>query len=292
MRNFILVFYFTVITMYVTAGQSDGKNFLWRVTSDTTTVYLLGSIHVAQMELYPLNNTILDTFKRAKYLVVEADIKNMNDEKMNEVTKSKGSLSDTQTLRDVISDKLYRQTVTRATMYRYPTEKINMMKPWLAGITLNLIQVYRLGYDSQYGIDLFFLNEAGYDKEIIELESPIFQIDLLNNLSVDEQELFLEMMLVPDAKARFQYKSLYKYWKSGNVLKLEKYIHSTFTKKEAYLSIYNKLIVERNRTMSAKIAEFLKTYDVYFIVVGAGHLVGNDGIPALLKAKNFTIKQL
>jgi len=57
-------------------------------------------------------------------------------------------------------------------------------------------------------------------------------------------------------------------------------------------SIYEKLIYERNRNMVSKIEEFLRTKETYFVVVGAGHLVGKKGIIEMLKGKRYPVEQL
>ncbi|RJQ38322.1 MAG: hypothetical protein C4550_06760 [Nitrospiraceae bacterium] len=44
--------------------------------------------------------------------------------------------------------------------------------------------------------------------------------------------------------------------------------------------------------MTLKIEEFLKTKETYFVVVGAGHLVGNKGIIELLKRKGYPVEQI
>ena len=57
-------------------------------------------------------------------------------------------------------------------------------------------------------------------------------------------------------------------------------------------SVYEKLIYERNRRMVSKIQDFLGTGDTYFIVVGAGHLVGSEGIIRLLEKRGYRVEQL
>ena len=57
-------------------------------------------------------------------------------------------------------------------------------------------------------------------------------------------------------------------------------------------SIYEILIYDRNRKMVSKIEDFLKTKETYFVIVGAGHLIGGQGIVEILKAKGYTVEQL
>jgi uncharacterized protein YbaP (TraB family) len=44
--------------------------------------------------------------------------------------------------------------------------------------------------------------------------------------------------------------------------------------------------------MVSKIEDFLRTKEVYFVIVGAGHLVGNQGIIEILKGKGYLVEQL
>jgi len=57
------------------------------------------------------------------------------------------------------------------------------------------------------------------------------------------------------------------------------------------LPVYEKLLYERNNTMATRIEGFLKAGGRYFVVVGAGHLVGKKGIIELLKKKGYPVEQ-
>jgi uncharacterized protein YbaP (TraB family) len=53
-----------------------------------------------------------------------------------------------------------------------------------------------------------------------------------------------------------------------------------------------KLLDDRNTAMTAKIEHFLQTPKSYFVAVGAGHLVGEQGILSQLQRKSFRVEQL
>jgi uncharacterized protein YbaP (TraB family) len=55
---------------------------------------------------------------------------------------------------------------------------------------------------------------------------------------------------------------------------------------------HEKLVFERNKNIASKIEGYLKTKEHYFVVVGAAHLVGKDGIIEILKKKGYLIEQL
>ncbi len=62
----------------LSAVSRNQKNFLWKVQSKTSTVYVLGSIHFMKKEAYPLNKNIEDAFDKSDVLVVEANINDIN----------------------------------------------------------------------------------------------------------------------------------------------------------------------------------------------------------------------
>ena len=57
-------------------------------------------------------------------------------------------------------------------------------------------------------------------------------------------------------------------------------------------SIFEKLIYERNRNMALKIEDFLRKKETHFVIVGAGHLVGNKGVIEMLRGKGYLVEQL
>jgi uncharacterized protein YbaP (TraB family) len=148
------------------------------------------------------------------------------------------------------------------------------------------------GYDPEYGIDKYFLSKAAGKKKILELESLDYQIDLLSGLDDTEQELFL-LYTLKDLKILVQeVDKLVDAWKSGAAESMESTITKSFTEDRKFYPIYEKLIYKRNRNMTLKIEDFLRTSGTYFVVVGAAHLLGDRGIIQLLKEKGFNVEQL
>jgi uncharacterized protein YbaP (TraB family) len=81
-------------------------------------------------------------------------------------------------------------------------------------------------------------------------------------------------------------------WTSGDDKGLESIVTKSVTEDKRLSPIYDKFIYERNRNMASKIEDYLKTKETYLVIVGAGHLVGNQGIIEILKGKGFFVEQL
>jgi uncharacterized protein YbaP (TraB family) len=273
------------------AASQDQKNFLWKVESKTGAVYLLGSLHFLKKEAYPLNRTIEDAFERSDVLAVEA---NVNDIKQIDISKfmENALYPDDDTLEKHVSRETYALTKKEFEGLGLPIELAKKEKPWFLALTLSSLELLRSGFDPNYGIDMHFLSKAKERKRIVELESLDYQIKLLSGFSDSEQEDFLLYTLNDTKTVREATDELLQAWETGDVKKLESVLAKYAGEGEGTSPFYEKLIFERNRTMALKIEEFLKTKETYFVVVGAGHLVGDKGIIELLRRKGYRVKQL
>jgi uncharacterized protein YbaP (TraB family) len=154
------------------------------------------------------------------------------------------------------------------------------------------LELLKLGFDPHYGIDKYFLSKAAGKKNILELESLDYQIDLLSKFSDREQESFL-LYTVKDLRIlRQEMDKLTQAWITGDAQGLESIMTRGVVEDRRMSSVYEKLVVERNRNMASKIEEFLRNKETYFVVVGAAHLVGNQGIIEILKGRGYLVEQL
>ena len=87
-------------------------------------------------------------------------------------------------------------------------------------------------------------------------------------------------------------KVLLEAWNSGDIKGVEKIMTQSVTEDSRFAPIYEVLIYDRNKSMASKIEDFLKTEETYFVIVGAGHLVGERGIVEILKRKGYSVEQM
>ena len=273
-----------------TLSQSQ-KCFLWRVQSRANTVYVLGSIHFFKKEAYPLDQRIESAFDQSEVLAVEA---NVNDIAKIDIEKLVGSALylGHDTLEKHISNEAYELIKKETGRLGIPLELINRQKPWFLALVLESLELLKLGFDPNYGIDKYFLSKAEGKKKILEMESLDYQIDLLCKFSDQEQELFLLYTLKDLNILRQELDKLTRAWISGDAKGLESVMTRGVVEDSRMSSVYEKLILERNRNMASKIEDFLRNRETYFVVVGAGHLVGSQGIIEILRGKGYMVEQL
>lgn len=271
---------------------TEQKCFLWRVQSESSTVYILGSIHLAKKEIYPLNKEIEDAFNKPNLLVVEVNINEIDQDKMQRLIIERALYPENDTLKKHISQETYDLTKTKLKEFGIDIDQFSNYKPWFLALTMSSLELLRLGFNPDWGIDKYFLEKAKDKKRILELETFDFQIKLFDELPDYYQELLLFYTIIDLNTIEKEMDRLINSWILGDTETMEAILSRTLLEHPKILPVYEKLIYERNRKMLSKIEEFLKTKENYFIVIGAGHLVGKKGIIRLLKEKGYSVEQL
>ena len=260
--------------------NAEDKHFMWEIKSETGTVYLLGSAHVARDDLYPLDSVIENAFDRSDFLGVELDINNIDPKLLME----KIQYSDGSTLEDVLEPELYQRLKKEFSKYQVPSSMFKLYKPWFAVLYLGQIQMMKEGFDPNSGIDKYFLDKAG-DKPIIELETPEAQLAIFDEFDKMPNE-FVEYSLNDMDSSVYRMEMMFEAWAIGDTASINEDIIDDFQSEEGFEEITKLLIDNRNQIMADKIIGFLTTNNTYFVVVGAAHIPGENGILSILRREN------
>ena len=277
------------------AAEAGQKLFCWKVTgSEGGAVYLLGTIHVGRAEFYPLPAVIENSFKAADTLVTETDLTEpQGSSRLLKLLLEKG----TYPRGDTVENHIGAETRAHLAHYVATSKELGSdythLKPWFLSIAIAIVEAKRAGLNTNDGIDRHFVDEAvTMKKPIGTLETSEFQLELMNSFSDELQDQLLLAALLDTEKKPEVMGQLLQAWKSGDAERL----HETTTR---YLRdypvlkpLFEKMFDQRNDAMTQKIEEFLKTPKTIFVAVGAGHLTGERGILAQLRAKNYEIEQL
>ena len=276
------------------AGEGAPKHFLWKVTGPKGVVYLLGTIHAAKADFYPLPSIIEDSFEEADTLIEEIDI----SEPAETARAQQGLIEEgSYPNGDMITNHL--SEVTRSHLAAYmkkgglPEPTIAHMRPWLVSMLVVQLEMQRIGFDPSYGLDQHFVEEARQShKPIGALEDAGSQLKMFISLSDELQDRLLLSSLVDMEKWPDVVDMLTRAWQSGDAAAIQEVITSSARDYPQLTPLMTKLFDDRNTAMTAKIERFLQTPNSYFVAVGAGHLVGDQGILSQLRRKNFGVEQL
>ncbi len=292
-RSPLPIFVFLFLMGFFPPGKifaQDGKSFLWKAQSEKATVFLFGSIHFLKKENYPLAQKIENAFENSNFLVVEANIQ--DQKKMNPQTiLARAFYPADDNISKHLSPDTYELLKNEAAKLNLPLEIVNRQKPWFLSMALEAMELLKLGYDPTYGVDNYFLSKAEGRKQILELEKLDDQINLLSNFSDREQELLLLLTLKDLQDVGQEVGSIVQAWRTGDARAMEAIMTKSPKEDPRLAPIFERLIDDRNRKMTSKIEDYLKGSDTYFVVVGAGHLIGEKGIVETLRKKGYRIEQ-
>ncbi|HFD12791.1 MAG TPA: hypothetical protein ENJ32_10045 [Crenotrichaceae bacterium] len=276
-----------------TIAKDDKKHFLWKATRNGETVYLLGSIHVGRPDMYPLSVSVMDAFNKSDVLMVEVNAEDVDQLELAQHVNLIGMYPQGTTLESKIPPEVWESLVATAKALNVPEVMFQQQKPWLANITLASAMMNKSGYQAEYGIDKHFLKQAkASNKEILELESVTSQMQLFSSLSEEEQLSLLKNGLKEMQQGSVLLDKLVNAWVTGDHQAIDKISRENMGIDTKNSSLYKVMILDRNHSMAEKIINLIKDHRKYYVVVGAAHLVGAQGIPELLKAQGFLIEEL
>ncbi len=266
-------------------ADSDGRVFLWSVAGEKGTLYLLGSVHVLRPDAYPLDGRIDRAYEACTRVVFEADGTEAAGDEIQRALRECGVYADDATLKDRISGDTYRLLEGSARTAGIDPARLQRMKPWLCAVTLSGVELGRLGFRPELGIDAHYAARTEKDgKERIFLESARFQVDLLAGMPEERQEELLRQALRELEVIGEKSDALMKAWNSGDADALEAIVNISL---DEHPQIKKALFTDRNIRWASRLEKLLDSEGDTLVIVGAGHLVGKDGILSLLRQKGY-----
>jgi uncharacterized protein YbaP (TraB family) len=283
------------ILFQLLAGYSfpadPGKSFLWLLEAEKGKCYVLGSIHMLMKEHYPLAEKIEQAYQKSGILAVEADI---SADKLGwtALLMKRGLYEGEETLADNVSKETFDRARKKLKEYGMDIEGFKKFKPWFLAFTITGVDLMKLGFDPNYGVDKYFIDKAVKKKPIVELEGIAYQIEVMESFNDKEQEKFLLYTIAESSSTKANVEKIVAAWAAGDTGGLSSLIKENMAKYPDLSSIYEKIMDSRNVAMTEKIMDYLQSGEVHFIVVGAAHLVGRTGILQLLRERGVKIEQL
>lgn len=292
-RDRLLVVALCASTLVYTSSAAQttaaGKHFLWTVRSDSNVLYLAGSVHALSADVYPLPAVFEKAFEASGTLVEELDLADAASLSAMPMLLSKGLYGDGRTFESAVS----KETSTMVAQYfkqtGLPMEMLRPMKPWMVMLMLTAFELKKAGLDASLGLDKYFYDKAvAAKKPVIGLETAEFQIDRFDRMPDVVQEQMLRSTLTELGTQGNELKSMIVAWQRGDTGTLEKSVRRSFA---AYPAAYESLIAERNRNWIPQLQICLSRPTPCFVVVGAAHMVGPDGLLTLLQQKGYKVEQ-
>lgn len=297
MRRPIIVVFLSLFLMMSQVLAAE-RGALFRVTGHGHTLHLYGTIHVGRAEYYPLEPRIRQALAAASTLALEVDMKGNEAAIMAALARhgmfpagSPGIAALPAERRAHIESALRRQGVDPA--------QAGVMKPWMLVVVLAMNDALKLGYDPTLGVDdhLAQLARANPARKtrVTELETMEFQAALLNRMPDEEQWRLLEETLEDIASGRQlrETRELFEAYDRAD-RKAQDAIAQRLENDDSLGGRYTRelLLDARNGPMADKIVSLLARENNAVVAVGLLHLVGQRGIPELLRKRGIKVERI
>jgi len=281
----VLVTLFFFVTMNAKADSS-----VWVATSGDNKVYLGGTVHLLRPDDYPLPDEYDQAYADSERLFFETDVSSMNDMAVQASLLQQLTYSDSRTLQTVLNEEAYESLTSHLATVGMPIMMMEKFKPGLVVSTLQIFEFQKLGFTPQ-GVDVYFNNRAiGDAKRVGELESVQEQINYIANMGEGNESEFILLSLDELEEISSSMEDLIRAWREGDMQALaELFVDSMRSESE---DLYNSLLLERNQNWLPLIEQMFSEDGTEFVLVGAAHLVGDDGLLSLLQARGYQVEQL
>ena len=264
------------------------RGFLWRIARDGRVSYLYGTVHVARSQWALPGPRIAQALEASDTLALELD---MLDADIQRRLATGMAADPAERLPDALAARLSAQV--RAACL--PQEAMAQLAPVLQVITLQTLAARGDGLDPAYAIDGFLAAYARQQgKSVRSLESPELQLALLRGepqSALRELESGLEQL--ESGKLRPMLLRIARVWEQGREDELARYEEwCDCAGTEAERALLKRLLDERNPPLAARLDALHAAGLRVFAAVGALHMVGPLGLPALMAQRGYTVTRV
>jgi uncharacterized protein len=249
---------------------------LWVVKDADTTIYLFGTVHLLPNDTawhYPAVDRAVADSQRLYIELTDDDQANMMALVLRygvDVAHPLSSLLDP-------SERLRLTMAANKAGVPGGVQALNVMRPWLAALTLATAPLLKAGLDPEHGVDKQLKAQmAGAGKQVLGLETAEQQIRFLADMPQSVELAFLRSSIRDADKGTIELTELIDAWKNGDVAAIARLEDGDLRQTEPKL--YQRLLVQRNGAWAKKIAAMLQQPGTIFIAVGAAHLAGPDSV--------------
>jgi uncharacterized protein YbaP (TraB family) len=257
---------------------------IWHVKTPHGSITLFGSLHLLPANMDWLTPEIMRAVRRADAFVFEVPTDSDAQKYLDDLIAQHGSLPAGQSLRAQLSPESQAAFDAAIAAAHLSPALTDREQPWLAALQLNLADTINHNYFPDAGADYVLMSWANaHARNVRYLETVDQQFALLaEDFPMDELESGLRSIQTSrDAVA-----PLVAAWSAGDVTQLNALMDANFA---SHPEQKKRLLSDRNRAWAKQIEAMLSQNRDYFITVGAAHLAGPDGVPALLRADGYEV---
>ncbi len=284
MKRLIILFAAAVLSI-----SAYSQATVFKVSKGDNFCYIGGTVHILSEDNYPLPAQYDEAYADSDVLVTETDTESLTEPENMQTLMQMAVYPGDETIEQHLEPRVYKKLAKTLAAYSIPAAGVAKLKPGLLSSVITAIQFQQMGYTAE-GVDSFYYKKAVEDnKDVLFLEALDAQIDFICSMGEGNEDEFVLSMLEDLDKTQEYMDAMVASWEKGERDVIEA---SAEEMRTAFPEIYKTLLSDRNAAWIELFKTYLDDKPVEFVLFGAMHLYGNDGVLELLKAEGCTIEQL
>jgi uncharacterized protein YbaP (TraB family) len=269
------------------AHRVDAAACVWKVTAPNGGVlYLGGSVHALSRGDYPLPAAYNRAFDASNRLAFEVDHKALTEASRG-IDKA-GEYPRGDSLKNHVDPRTYAYLKKLFTLVNVSEDKFTRYRPWYLALMLQAPALH--GLSSDLGVEEFLMRRAQTTRKPASgLETMREHMDVFAGLTDRQSEAMLLLMFIPVEGNTSSHVDLMKAWRRGDPETATRMVLDGF---RDYPSLGNRILTARNHNWIPKIENYIRSGQTYFVVAGAAHFGGPEGVLALLRQRGYKIEQM
>lgn len=272
------------------ASSAIAESFVWKISKGSNQLFLGGTIHLLSKQDYPLPLEFELAYQQSQLLVFEIEPDLVNSSVAQQKFLEYALYTDGTTLSDVLDKPTYQSLNDYFDTRGLSIDGFKTMKPGMLSVVLTVLELQRLGLAGQ-GVDEFFSEKSKKDnKEQLALETIDDQFRALTSLAAGNENDVIRYSIDEAKRISSVMQKIKSAWRKGDKQALINVTLKPWLNR--FPSLYDALLVQRNNRWLPQIESLLTTVEVEYVLVGALHLVGDDGLLTLLHDKGYKIERV
>lgn len=267
------------------------ESSVWKISDDQNhTLYLGGTFHLLRSTDFPLPPEFDVAYQHADYVVFETDLSLTHSAAFQQMMAQKMLLPPTQTLSNKLSPKIYQTLKNYVESQGYPMGVFERMQPWAVSLTLSQLKLSTIGVN-QEGVDGYYLQCSIRDKRPQRfLESIEEQLHILSLIGEEEEDAVILQTIKEMRELPMMISWMVQEWREGKTERLEHELVDEMRQESP--KMYRTVLKQRNDAWMPKLILMLHEKKRGFVLVGAMHLLGSDGLLEQFRKRGYKIELL
>jgi uncharacterized protein YbaP (TraB family) len=264
---------------------------LYAVRDRDSTMYLYGTVHVRPRGADWGNARVRAAIDESEEVWTELLMTPETDQQTQVLALQLGTAPAGQPLSSWLTPEENASLNAVTTRLGMPQGALEPYRPWLAALTLTVVPLMQAGFDPASGVDRSidaYSDNAG--KTMRALETAELQLGFFGSLTPELQREMLQEAIAESGEVATMIGEMSTAWEQGNEQALARVVIDE-TRTE-YPELYQTLFVTRNNAWMTELTREMDGAGVDFIAVGAGHIIGSDGLVAQFRARGYRVERV